>query len=214
METTFTELRSKEVINALTGKMLGNICDIVLDLRCNRILGFIVPGCKNFFNFFKSSQEIFIPFSHVCRIGEDIILVEVAEPPSKKQRNKPVRIFEAQNQQDGKDGDGAIYDRNDVGDSMEGNNANQHTSQHMQDKTQREKTVKFNNLKNQNWANLQHNNEGYNLSSNDFLQKSDNNIYANKSNGNGYGKDKISSYNIGKENYFENYDQEDIYPIN
>ena len=48
----------------------------------------------------------------------------------------------------------------------------------------------------------------------DFLQKSDNNIYANKSNGNGYGKDKIFSYNIGKENYFENYDQEDIYPIN
>lgn len=96
METTFTELRSKEVINALTGKILGNICDVVMDLRCNRILGFVVPGSKNFFSFFKASQEIFIPFSHVCRIGEDIILVEVAEPPTKKQKNKPVRVFEVQ----------------------------------------------------------------------------------------------------------------------
>lgn len=98
METTFTELRSKEVINALTGKILGNICDVVMDLRCNRILGFVVPGSKNFFSFFKASQEIFIPFSHVCRIGEDIILVEVAEPPTKKQKNKPVRVFEVQEQ--------------------------------------------------------------------------------------------------------------------
>lgn len=98
METTFTELRSKEVINALTGKILGNICDVVMDLRCNRILGFVVPGSKNFFSFFKPAQEIFIPFSQVCRIGEDIILVEVAEPAAKRQKNKPVRVFETQGQ--------------------------------------------------------------------------------------------------------------------
>lgn len=98
METTFTELRSKEVINALTGKILGNICDVVMDLRCNRILGFVVPGSKNFFSFFKPAQEIFIPFSQVCRIGEDIILVEVAEPTAKRQKNKSVRVFETQGQ--------------------------------------------------------------------------------------------------------------------
>jgi YlmC/YmxH family sporulation protein len=96
METTFTELRSKEVVNALTGRILGNICDVVMDLGCNRILGFVVPGSKNFFSFFKASQEIFIPFSYVRKIGEDIILVEIAESPSKKQ--KKVRIFEAQKQ--------------------------------------------------------------------------------------------------------------------
>ena len=111
METTFTELRCKEVVNALTGKILGNICDVVMDLSCNRILGFVVPGSKIFFNLFKPSQEIFIPFSHVRRIGEDIILVEIAESPSKKQKNKAVRVFEVQKQADTNTSK-PIYERN------------------------------------------------------------------------------------------------------
>ena len=96
METTFTELRSKEVINVLTGRLLGNVCDVVMDLRKNIILGFVVPGSKSIFNFFKACQEIFIPFSSVCKIGEDVILVEVLENCSKKKR-KGVKIFDMGN---------------------------------------------------------------------------------------------------------------------
>ena len=36
METSFTELRNKEVINVLSGRLLGHVCDIIFDLRCNK----------------------------------------------------------------------------------------------------------------------------------------------------------------------------------
>lgn len=98
METSFTELRNKEVINVLSGRLLGHVCDIVFDLRCNRILGLIVPGNKSLFNFFKSCQEIFIPLSCICKVGEDVILVEIIENCQKKNK-KNVRIFDAKDEE-------------------------------------------------------------------------------------------------------------------
>jgi len=95
METSFTELRNKEVINVLSGRLLGNINDVIIDLSRNCVLGYMVPNCKSILNFFRPSQEIFIPYNCICKIGEDVILVEVVETPCKKNRNKPVRIFDA-----------------------------------------------------------------------------------------------------------------------
>ncbi len=95
METSFTELRNKEVINVLSGRLLGNINDVIIDLSRNCVLGFMVPNCRSFLNFFRPTQEIFIPYCNICKIGEDVILVEVVETPIKKNRNRPVRIFDA-----------------------------------------------------------------------------------------------------------------------
>lgn len=80
MDCTFLELRCKEVINVVDGKRLGHIVDIVIDLCSAQIKGFIVPCNKGFWNFFKSGQDIFIPFSQICKIGEDTILVELYSP--------------------------------------------------------------------------------------------------------------------------------------
>lgn len=88
METSFTELRNKEVINVLSGRLLGNVNDVILDFRCNSVLGIVVPGSRSFFNFFKPCQEIFIPVCSICKIGEDVILVEIIETQQKKQRKK------------------------------------------------------------------------------------------------------------------------------
>ena len=96
MEISFTELRNKQVINVLSGRMLGNVCDIVIDFRKNCILGLVVPGSKSFFSFLKPSDEIFVPICNICKIGEDVILVEVVEPCSKK-KNKNVKTFEFNN---------------------------------------------------------------------------------------------------------------------
>lgn len=96
MEISFTELRNKEVINVLSGKLLGNICDMVIDLNRNCILGYIVPGCKSIFSLFKGGQEIFIPSGNICKIGEDVILVEVVENVIKKNKHGgPIRVFDA-----------------------------------------------------------------------------------------------------------------------
>lgn len=71
------ELRCKEVINVVDGRRLGHIIDIVIELNSGRVQGFIVPGDKSFWNVFKSGNEMFVPFSQVCKIGEDSILVEI-----------------------------------------------------------------------------------------------------------------------------------------
>lgn len=78
MESSFLELRCKEVINVVDGKRLGHIVDVLFDLQSGKVLGFVVPGNnKNFWNVFKGGTEIFIPFCQVCKIGDDAILVEL-----------------------------------------------------------------------------------------------------------------------------------------
>ena len=71
------ELRCKEVVNVLDGRKLGHIIDIIFDLASARILGILVPGEKTGWNVFKSTNQLFIPFGCIVKIGEDAILVEV-----------------------------------------------------------------------------------------------------------------------------------------
>ena len=80
LECSFLELRCKEVVNVVDGRRLGHIIDVVFDLQSAKICGLVIPNCKSFWNVFKSGQEIFIPFSQICKIGEDTILVELYSP--------------------------------------------------------------------------------------------------------------------------------------
>ena len=77
MEISFCDLIAKEVVNICDGKLLGNIVDLVFDSCSARITGIVVPGERNFFSFFKNNQDIFIPFNKICKIGKDVILVEL-----------------------------------------------------------------------------------------------------------------------------------------
>lgn len=80
-ECSFLELRCKEVVNVVDGRRLGHIIDVVFDLQTARITGLVVPGTKSFWNVFKGGNELFIPFTQICKIGEDTILVELYSPP-------------------------------------------------------------------------------------------------------------------------------------
>lgn len=80
METTFCELRGKEVINICDGKRLGRIIDIVFETNYGKILGFVVPCYNKSWNIFKTSEDIFIPFCNVRKIGDDVILVDIFVP--------------------------------------------------------------------------------------------------------------------------------------
>ena len=77
MELSFCDLRAKEVINVCDGRRLGNIIDLIIDCRCASVTGIVVPYDKGFFHFFKSNQDIFIPWNRICKIGRDVILVEL-----------------------------------------------------------------------------------------------------------------------------------------
>ncbi len=77
METTFCEIKNKEVINVIDGRRLGHVIDIVFEQNCGKILGFIVPGTEKSWNLFKQCENIFIPYCNICKIGDDVILVEL-----------------------------------------------------------------------------------------------------------------------------------------
>ena len=77
MEISFCTLKNKDVVNMCDGKNLGNINDIIIDTCCGKVLGIVVPCNKSFFSFFKSNNELFIPYNRICKIGKDIILVDI-----------------------------------------------------------------------------------------------------------------------------------------
>ena len=83
METSFTELRSKIVVNLVDGRKLGHIIDLIFEQHSAKVLGIVVPGCRGIWNFFRSREDIFIPYHSICKIGADTILVELhGSPPN------------------------------------------------------------------------------------------------------------------------------------
>lgn len=73
----FSTVRCKEVINVSDGCRLGYVSDLELDLETGRVLALIVPSPGRFFGLICGKDEYVIPWSRVCRIGDDIILVDV-----------------------------------------------------------------------------------------------------------------------------------------
>lgn len=77
MDTSFLELRCKEVVNIVDGRRLGHIVDVCFNLQTGCVQGIVVPGEKSFWNVFKNGMELFIPLSQIVKVGEDAILVEL-----------------------------------------------------------------------------------------------------------------------------------------
>lgn len=94
VESSFLELRCKEVVNVLDGRKLGHIIDLIFDLCSGRVLGILVPGEKTGWNLFKNSNQLFIPYGCIEKIGEDAILVDL---PS---QNIPKNPYILSNKQD------------------------------------------------------------------------------------------------------------------
>ena len=72
----FGELRCKEVVNVIDGKSLGRVVDIIFSRHSSKVVGFIVPGDRKF-RLMKRREDMFIPFDRICKIGIDVILVEL-----------------------------------------------------------------------------------------------------------------------------------------
>ena len=73
------DLKEKEVINSCDCKRLGFVCDVEFDERSGCITALIVPGCGRIFGILGRDSEYIIPYSCICQIGPDIILVKVRE---------------------------------------------------------------------------------------------------------------------------------------
>lgn len=70
-------LKRKEVINIRDGFRLGYVCDVIIDVKCGRVLSLVVPGPGCFFGILGREKEYIIDWCCVVRIGEDLILIDV-----------------------------------------------------------------------------------------------------------------------------------------
>ena len=75
---SLSELRTKDVVNTLDGKRLGKVMDIEFDAHTGQVEALVVPGEFKVGNMLRGEKcGIVIPWQRICRIGENVILVEL-----------------------------------------------------------------------------------------------------------------------------------------
>ena len=77
MSMRFSELQAKEVICIRDGRRMGYISDAEFSFPDGCIRAVVVPEPGKFWGFGCGRQEFVIPWSAVCRIGPDIVLVDL-----------------------------------------------------------------------------------------------------------------------------------------
>ncbi len=73
---TVSELCERSVINISSGTNLGNVDDVVFSEKDALISHVVIYGRMKFFGFFGREDDIFIPWSDIKKVGEDVLLVE------------------------------------------------------------------------------------------------------------------------------------------
>ena len=75
-----SDFQTKDVINIVDGKRLGQVTDLELDLRQGRIDSIVVPQYTKILGLFGSSgTEVVIPWRNIVKIGTDVVLVRLDE---------------------------------------------------------------------------------------------------------------------------------------
>lgn len=74
----FSELKQKEIVNVLDGRRLGTATDVEFDPATFALTAISAPGPFSLAGLIKGcSADYFIPVSKVCKIGDDVVLVEL-----------------------------------------------------------------------------------------------------------------------------------------
>lgn len=69
-----SDLQSKDIVNVIDGKNIGNIIDAKVDEKSGSIISLIVETKGKFMSFNKT-EDTEIRWQSIERIGEDVILV-------------------------------------------------------------------------------------------------------------------------------------------
>ena len=89
MAYKFTQLQCKEVICIGDGRRLGFIEDVEVEMPDGRICALLVPGPCKFLGLWGQRDHFCIPWSSVCRIGPDIVLVDIRPEDCRVPHRKP-----------------------------------------------------------------------------------------------------------------------------
>ena len=77
---TLNELRQKEVINTRDGRSLGRAVDLEFCICDGRVTGLVIPGEFCLSALLRGERTgVVIPWEKLCKIGDDVILVDVPE---------------------------------------------------------------------------------------------------------------------------------------
>lgn len=91
-ELSYSEIRSKMVVDLNDGKNLGHISDMVFSPDLKKVMGIIAPLGKK--GMFAKGQDVFIPVSCIKNIGEDVVIVDIGSlcgAPGVPPREEPCR---------------------------------------------------------------------------------------------------------------------------
>ena len=89
MSMKFTQLQCKEVICVKDGRRLGFVSDVEVEVPDGNVIAIIVPGPCKVFGVIGRSDDFVIPWSCICRIGPDTVLVDTKPDDCRVRRQKP-----------------------------------------------------------------------------------------------------------------------------
>lgn len=75
-----SEIGYKEIINLSDGGRYGQLSDseLLFDPKTGRIRALLIPQYQGKFNFFDRGDFMQIPWESICKIGEDIIILDTS----------------------------------------------------------------------------------------------------------------------------------------
>ena len=71
-----TDLHCKEVVCVNDGCRLGFVSDVEVEIPGGQVCALVVPGKGRFFGLWGRTEDYVIPWRSICRIGDDIVLVD------------------------------------------------------------------------------------------------------------------------------------------
>ena len=88
MGIRITEMHCKEVICISDGRRLGYVSDVEIDITCGKVLAIVVPGPCRVLGTFGRADDYVIEWCKICKIGPDIILVDIKPDDCRFPRHK------------------------------------------------------------------------------------------------------------------------------
>ena len=93
MSVRFTQLQCKEVICVNDGRRLGFITDVRVNVPEGHVVAVVVPGPCRFLGLLGRHDDYVIPWKCICRIGPDIVLVDIKPEECRVPKGKQGWLF-------------------------------------------------------------------------------------------------------------------------